>query len=89
MKKKLLWRFRKRSEADPIKVLPCGCRVWIYDGTIVRRCEKHISQNIEASKCCKAPARIQSGDEGTNYYVCSSCNSPCDLILESRSDGGE
>jgi len=40
-RQKLLWKHRKRSEADPIRVLPCGCKQWVYDGTIVRRCELH------------------------------------------------
>ena len=39
--KKLAWRFRKGSLADPIKVLECGCKVWVYDGTVVRPCPKH------------------------------------------------
>lgn len=41
MKQKLLWKHRKTSEANPIKVLDCGCKTWVYDGTIVRHCEEH------------------------------------------------
>lgn len=41
MRRKLLWRARKQSEADPFRFLPCGCKVWVYDNTIVRLCEAH------------------------------------------------
>jgi hypothetical protein len=40
-KVKLNWRFRKGSQSDPIEVKPCGCKVWVYTGQIVRYCEKH------------------------------------------------
>jgi len=39
--RKELWRFRKRSGGDPIRVLECGCKQWVYDGTIVRYCKQH------------------------------------------------
>ncbi|MCK9569931.1 hypothetical protein M0R72_13390 [Candidatus Pacearchaeota archaeon] len=42
MKHKLAWRFRKGSMADPIKTLPCGCKQYVYDGTIVKHCEEHM-----------------------------------------------
>ena len=42
MKRKLLWRHRKRSEADPIQTLECGCLYYVYDGTVVRHCEEHM-----------------------------------------------
>lgn len=42
------WRFRKRSEADPVEVLPCGCHAWVYDGTVVRYCERHLAQQRAA-----------------------------------------
>lgn len=36
------WRFRKQSEStDKMKVMPCGCKVWVYDGLIVRACDEH------------------------------------------------
>jgi hypothetical protein len=41
VKQKLLWRHRKRSEADPIQTLDCGCKVWCYDGTVIKPCQKH------------------------------------------------
>jgi len=41
MAKKVLWRNRKRSLGDPVKTLGCGCKVWAYDGTVLRHCEKH------------------------------------------------
>lgn len=47
MGKKLLWRFRKRSEADPFEVLQCGCKIYVYDGTVVRYCINHNTQNGE------------------------------------------
>jgi hypothetical protein len=40
-KTKLLWRFRKGSLSDPIEVRDCGCKVYVYDGTIVRYCDNH------------------------------------------------
>jgi len=40
-KKKLHWRFRKGSEADPFDFLECGCKYYIYDGTVVRPCPDH------------------------------------------------
>ena len=43
--KKLSWRFRKGSEANPINKLPCGCKVYVYDGTIVRYCDLHSQEN--------------------------------------------
>ena len=41
MKSKLLWRFRKGSEANPIQTLPCGCKIYVYDKTIVWYCDEH------------------------------------------------
>ena len=41
MKRKLSWRFRKGSEANPIVTLVCGCRVYVYDKTVVHYCDKH------------------------------------------------
>lgn len=32
----------------------------------------------EKSKCCGADVSIE-GKDGTNYYVCAKCNSPCDV----------
>lgn len=50
--KKLNWRFRKRSEGDPFEIKPCGCKVYVYDGTVVRPCSKHdqVKKGIEADK---------------------------------------
>ena len=33
-------------------------------------------QEKQLSSCCKAEIAIHSGEEGTNYYVCSACNLP-------------
>ena len=41
MKRKLAWRFRKGSEADPFNFKPCGCKFYVYDKTVVRHCEEH------------------------------------------------
>lgn len=43
MKRKLLWRFRKKSEADPIRILECGCKQYTPTGEIIpcAGCEKH------------------------------------------------
>lgn len=35
--------------------------------------------NLELSKCCKAPASVRGGGEGTSYYVCGTCHRDCDL----------
>ena len=47
MKNKLDWRFRKGSEADPIKSLECGCKYYVYDKakTIIRHCETHLQEH--------------------------------------------
>jgi hypothetical protein len=37
-------------------------------------------QQMSPSRCCRAPARVSSSDEGTCYYVCEKCNQACDLI---------
>ena len=34
----------------------------------------------EKSKCCNAPTIVHTGEEGTNYYICRSCEQPCDLL---------
>ena len=47
-KKKLLWRFRKVSEADPFDVISCGCIIYVRDGTVVRFCVNH---NIGRGEC--------------------------------------
>jgi len=39
------------------------------------------------SKCCRAPARGISGDEGTGYFLCERCQKPCDAyILDNSSN---
>ena len=30
------------------------------------------------SKCCAAPMRVESGDDGTSYGVCTRCGRPAD-----------
>jgi len=47
MKRKLLWKHRKRSLENPIKTLECGCKIYVYDGTIVRHCEQHKPRQLE------------------------------------------
>lgn len=49
MKRKLLWRFRKGSGANPIQALDCGCKYYVYDKTktLIWRCEKHIPERAE------------------------------------------
>jgi hypothetical protein len=32
----------------------------------------------DLSSCCRAPLRVVSSDEGTNYYICSKCGKPTD-----------
>lgn len=32
------------------------------------------------SKCCKAKVVVHYGNEGTSYYVCKKCGSPCDVL---------
>lgn len=49
-KVKEAWRFRKQSGGDPIHTLDCGCKVWIYDGTVVRYCAKHYAQQFKAGR---------------------------------------
>ena len=46
MKRKLLWRFRKQSEADPVITLPCGCKYWCGITTgpyneVIKFCPEH------------------------------------------------
>lgn len=43
-KVKTAWRFRKASGGDPVKVLSCGCKVWVYDKMVVRYCPEHLEQ---------------------------------------------
>ncbi len=31
------------------------------------------------SNCCHTPVRLHQADEGTNCYVCTKCDKPCDL----------
>ena len=38
--------------------------------------DKETPQEKQLSSCCKAEIAIHSGEEGTNYYVCSACNLP-------------
>lgn len=40
-KVKLAWRFRKKSLSDPFEYKDCGCKYYVYDGTVVRFCERH------------------------------------------------
>lgn len=46
------WKHRKRSESDPFEILECGCKRYVYDGTIVRFCEIH---NTERTSQWTAP----------------------------------
>ena len=51
-KVKEAWRFRKRSEADPVKQLPCGCRVQCCTGQVIRFCAGHESKIKDDSEHC-------------------------------------
>lgn len=33
----------------------------------------------DRSNCCGAPVNVSEGDEGTNCYICSRCDKPCDV----------
>jgi hypothetical protein len=33
----------------------------------------------DISNCCKAPVKVNTVDEGTSCYICSTCNNLCDL----------
>jgi hypothetical protein len=33
---------------------------------------------LRVSKCCHAPLKIISSNEGTSYHVCSKCGKPTD-----------
>lgn len=35
--------------------------------------------NGQVSNCCRAELQVSSSDEGTSFYVCSSCNKACDV----------
>lgn len=37
---------------------------------------------VPLSACHRAPMRVHSGDEGTNYYICTQCGEPCDQYVE-------
>ncbi len=41
-------------------------------------------EKIKKSKCCIAEIRVSAGleREGTNYYMCTECGKPCDLVDE-------
>lgn len=41
--------------------------------------ENDYDKNKELSDCCNAGVTINSGGEGTRYYVCDECHEPCDL----------
>lgn len=34
------------------------------------------------SDCCKAPAMVSCGDEGTCCHICTACKNPCDVIAD-------
>lgn len=36
----------------------------------------------QLSNCHKAPATVDTADEGTSCYVCSECKRPCDLFID-------
>jgi len=39
---------------------------------------------MSVTKCCMTEAFAKGSEEGTNYYTCSKCNEPCDLISYER-----
>lgn len=74
---KLNWRFRKGSEADPIKTLECGCKIYVYDKTVVRHCEAHKPAIVEGmvyeskesiGKCIKC-----GKEEDLRHGLCFTC----------------
>ena len=78
-KVKEAWRFRKRSEADPILILPCGCKKYCYTGQIVRFCDKHsITENCpncngSGMKLSKT-AKIKGISVPSMYIPCFNCS---------------
>ena len=46
----IAWRARKGSLGDPIKILPCGCKTWVYTRQIVRYCAEHVPAIIEGQE---------------------------------------
>jgi hypothetical protein len=38
----------------------------------------------ERSKCCAAPLRVESADEGTSHYICPECGQPSDRLPASK-----
>ena len=43
------------------------------------------TEKVELSNCCGATLFLVNGDEGTNYYVCASCDRPCDVSTPTES----
>lgn len=37
------------------------------------------------SSCCDAKLEVNEGEEGTNYYICSNCDKPCNILLDNKS----
>lgn len=50
--------------------------------TLIKKCfKKFDDKDNRISICCNAKVLINGSKEGTNYYICSKCNNPCDTIL--------
>ena len=41
---------------------------------------KSTASQLAVSSCCRSGLEVVSGNEGTNYYVCVSCDNPCDAV---------
>lgn len=64
---KLAWRFRKGSESNPILTKDCGCKYYVYDGTIVRYCDEHNPNKDKASIPYEGFGNIIPSSENSHY----------------------
>ena len=45
---------------------------------MTKNSQENYATNKPRSSCCNADLKIHEGEEGTNCFICSACNLPCD-----------
>lgn len=73
-----------KCRGDGTARVKIGGRVWNTSSTC-EKCDgtgqveaKEAKRKQELSTCHNAPTYVHASDEGTNYYVCTKCEKPCE-----------
>jgi hypothetical protein len=76
----------KKTIQKKVEAMICHDKYCHAIGTPCKICTQALKEMEEEikikSKCCNAPVKVSTADEGTSCYVCTRCQKPCDILAK-------